>query len=311
MEEDKFKIKKILVSLDLSKMDEVLIRFACYTARMMNSEKVYFMHIAAELDVPQELKEKWGTSVAPVDENILYNVEQQVADLFDPLPSCETAVEVHEGNPTDRLIKLAQKKDVDLLMLGRKQGLKGSGAIPMKVLRAAHRSVLLVPETLPKKMDKILVPVDFSEHSQRALRQALKVQENSDIPLEVVCQYVYDLPSGWHTTGKSEKEFSAIMRQHAEENYQKFIRKLPAEYQNIRCVFVQDDNHDPVQEIYDLAVQEQADLIVVGSKGKTAAAAALMGSVAERLAEHNVNIPLLIVKDKNENIGFLQALFRI
>jgi nucleotide-binding universal stress UspA family protein len=309
--EDKFKINKILVSLDLSKMDEVLIRFTCYTARMMKSSRVYFMHIAAELDVPEELKKKWGTSVAPVDENILYNVEQQVADLFEPLAGCETVVEVHEGNPTDKLIKLAQKKDVDLLILGHKQGHKGSGATPMKVLRAANRSVLMVPGLLPKKMDKILVPVDFSDHSRRALMQALTVQDNSEIPLEVVCQHVYDLPSGWHTTGKSEEEFAAIMRRHAEDNFQKFLKKLPEANRDLRCEFVQDDNHDPVKEIYDQAIREQADLIVVGSKGKTAAAAALMGSVAERLAEYNTNIPLLIVKDKNENIGFLQALFRL
>ncbi|AHM61690.1 uspa domain-containing protein [Flammeovirgaceae bacterium 311] len=309
--EDKFIVNKILVSLDLSQMDEVLIRFSCYTARMMNSDKVYFMHISTNLDMPKELREKWGNILAPVDENIMHGVKQQVNSLFEPLTGCETIVEVHEGNPTDKLIKLAQQKDVDLLLLGHKNGMKGSGAIPMKVVKAANRSVLLVPEVLPRKMDKILVPVDFSEHSLQALRQALKVQENSQIPLEVKCQHVYDLPTGWHTTGKSMEEFAGIMLQHAQNNYQKFIKKLPEHYHSIPCVFTLDDNHDPVKEIFDQAVQEQADLIVIGSRGKTAAAAALMGSVAERLAECNKSIPLLIVKNKNENIGFLQALFRI
>ena len=309
--EDKFEIKKILVSLDLSKMDEVLIRFAHYAAKMMGVERVYFMHISTRLDVPQELTDKFGVALLPADEQIVECLKRQVEDLFEPVPGCDTVVEVHEGNATDRLLKLAQKKDVDMLMLGHKERLKGSGALAQKVVKAAHRSVLLVPELLPKKMDKILVPVDFSKHSLRALKQALKVQENSVIPLEVKCQHVYQLPSGWHTTGKSEEEFAAIMEKHAREHYAKFIKQLPEEYQHIECVFTLDDNNDPLQEIYDQAVREQADMVVVGSKGKTAAAAALMGSVADRLAQHNKSIPLLIVKDKNENIGFLQALLRL
>lgn len=309
--EDKFELKKILVSLDLSEMDERLIRFSCYTARMMNSKRVYFMHIAAELEVPEAVREQWGGKLASVDEQILDNLKQKVSETFDPLPDCESSVEVHEGNPTDRLLKLAHKKDVDLLVLGNKGDMPGSGVIGEKVLKASHRSVLLVPEQLPRKMDRVLVPTDFSEHSLRALKQAIKMRENSEIPLEIKCQHVYQLPSGWHTTGKSEEEFSIIMQQHAQDDYKKFLAKLPAEYQDIPCVFTLDNNHNPVKEIYDQAVREQSDLILIGSKGKSAAAAVLMGSVAERLAHHNKSIPMLIVKDKNENIGFLQALFKL
>src|SRR5690606_1944726 len=135
-------------------------------------------------------------------------------------------------------------------------------------------------EVLPDRMDKILVPVDFSRHSLQALKQALFIQQNSPIPLEIKCQHVYHLPTGWHKTGKSEKEFADIMCEHARKDYQKFIHQLPKKHQDIPCVFSLDNNHDPVKEIYHRAVKEQADLIIVGSKGKTQTAAALMGSVA-------------------------------
>ncbi len=305
--EDKFKIKKILVSLDLSEMDEVLIRLASYVARMMDCDRVYFMHIARELEMPREVREQ----LSPVDEHIEQTLQQQVQAYFEPFPECLTVVEVHEGNPTDKLIKLAHQKDVDLLVVGNKSGVPGHGAVAEKVTKAANRSVLLVPEILPDKMDKILVPVDFSEHALRALRQAIKIRENSQIPLQIKCQHVYQLPTGWHRSGKSQKEFSDIMCQHAKKDYQKFITQLPAEYREIPCAFTLDNNHDPVREIYNQAVREQSDLIIIGSKGKSAAAAALMGSIADRLATYNTSIPLMIVKDKNENIGFLKALLRL
>ena len=307
--EDKFKIKKILVSLDLSDIDGVLIRFSSYIARMMDSDRVYFMHIAKDLDMPEELRQEGA--VAPLDENYEHLLRQQVQEFFEPIPGCETLVEVHEGNPTDRLLKLAHQKDVDLLVVGTKADVVGAGPVAEKVIKASNRSVLLVPEMLPNKMDKILVPIDFSEHSLRALRQAIKIRENSQVPLQIKCQHVYQLPSGWHTSGKSEEEFAQIMEKHAQADYQKFLSKLPAEYHDIPCVFSRDNNHDPVREIYAQAVLEQADLLMVGSRGKSAAAAALMGSVAERLASTTEGIPLLIVKDKNENIGFLKALLKL
>lgn len=309
--EDKFELKKILVSLNLSELDEKLIRISSYAARMMGSDRVYFMHIAKELHIPAEIREKINNVQAPADEGIEHRINQQVAEFFEPNPGCETIVEVHEGNPTDRLVKLAHQKDVDLLVIGNNFGISGGGAVADKVLKAAHRSVLLTPHVLPEKMDKILVPIDFSKHSMRALKQALKIQENSKVPLTVKCQHVYQIPSGWHASGKSEKEFSDIMCQHAKADYKKFLSQLPEQYHDLPCVFTRDDNHDPVKEIFDQAVLEQADLIIIGSKGKSAAAAALMGSVADRLAHHNRHIPLLIVKDKNENIGFLKALLNI
>jgi nucleotide-binding universal stress UspA family protein len=308
---DKFELKKILVSLDLSEMDEQLIRITAYAARMMHSDRVYFIHIAQDLDMPKDLRKKWGGVLAPVDENIEHSIRQHVAEFFKGPKDCESIIEVHEGNATDRLLKLAKQKDVDMLVLGIKDKLKGSGALPDKVVRASPRSVLLVPEVLPRIMDKILVPIDFSDYSLLALRQALIIQQNSTIPVEIKCQHVYQLPTGWHKTGKSEREFADIMCEHARKDYKAFLRKLRGNHEDIPCVFTYDADHNPAKEIYSRAVNEQSDLIIIGSKGKTHAAAALMGSVAERMVHYNKGIPLLIVKDKTENIGFLEALLRI
>ena len=63
--EDKFELNKILVSLDLSEMDEVLLRFTSYLARMMGSDQVYFMHIAKDMEMPKELRDKLGLILAP------------------------------------------------------------------------------------------------------------------------------------------------------------------------------------------------------------------------------------------------------
>lgn len=306
-----FELKKIMVCLDLTEMDEPLLKFTSYIARMMDSDMVYFVHVAQDFDMPEEVRQKYPDLLAPVDETLEKAVESNVTQYFKAPENCSLEIEIREGNASDKILKIAEQKDVDLLVLGKKIGLAGEGVLPSKIVKVARRSVLMVPEMLPRLMDRILVPVDFSKHSLLALQQAIKIKDTSEEPIQITCMHAYNIPNGWHKTGKSEKEFGEIMRGHALKNYEKFLKKAGSQYQDIPCRFVLDEDNNPAQKIYRQAVKEQSDIIIMGSKGKTAAASVLMGSISERLADYDKNIPLLVVKDKNENIDFLQALLKI
>ena len=306
-----FELKKILVCLDLTQMDESLIRFTSYIAKKMDSDSILFVHVAQNLDIPEEIKKNYPSLFTPMDETIRQKMGQTVEDHFEAPDNCQVEQVVKEGKPSDQILKIAKERDIDLLVVGKKMGLKGEGILARKLAKIAHLSVLMVPEVLPQLMDRLLVPVDFSESSLLALRQAIKIKETSEVPMSITCHHVYRLPSGWHTTGKSKEEFAEIMKGHAAKDYQKFIKQLEAEHQQIPCIFTLEGESNAAQEIYQQAVKDRSDLIVLGSKGKTAAASALLGNTSERLAGCDKTIPLLIAKDKNENIGFLEALFRI
>lgn len=306
-----FELKKIMVCLDLSEMDETLIRFTSFIARVMNSDRIYFMHVAQSLDMPKEVRTKYPDLFAPVDEAISKSIEAKVKQFFRSPEDCTTEIEVREGNPVDKIIKTARQKDVDLIILGKKVGMEGEGILLSRLAKVVHRSVLIVPETLPKTVKHILIPVDFSKHSLEALKQAVKIDETTSSKIHISCQHVYQLPIGWNKTGKTEEEFADIMRGHAEKDYRKFLQKLGKTEQDIPCTFTLVRNDNPAKAIYRHAVKEQVSMIILGSKGRTAAASVLMGSTAERLVHYDKNIPLLIVKDKNENISFLEALFKI
>lgn len=300
-----------MVCLDLSEMDESLIRFTSFVAQKMNSDRLYFVHVAPTFDMPEEIRKNYPDLFAPVDETLRKEIEFSVEQFFKAPEDCSLEIVVREGNASDKILQIAEQKDIDLLVLGKKIGFTGEGVLPSKLAKIAHCSVLLVPEILPRVMDRILVPLDFSNHSKLAMRQAMKIKESSEIPVEISGIHIYRLPAGWHTTGKSKQEFAEIMKKHAQNDYKKFLKELGAEYQHIPCTFKLDSGNHTAQTIYQQAVKEQSDIIILGSKGKTAAATVLMGSTTERLADYDKNIPLLVVKDKNENINFLQALLRI
>ena len=75
--------------------------------------------------------------------------------------------------------------------------------------------------------------------------------------------------------------------------------------------FALDDDPHPADKIYKTASEKGADLIILGSKGRTSAAAFLIGSVAEKLVYESGDIPLFLVKKGKENLSLLEALFRL
>jgi nucleotide-binding universal stress UspA family protein len=63
--------------------------------------------------------------------------------------------------------------------------------------------------------------------------------------------------------------------------------------------------------IFNAAKSSRADLLIMGSRGRSKASAMLMGSVADGLVRINREIPLLVVKNKNENLDFFDALLKL
>ena len=64
-------------------------------------------------------------------------------------------------------------------------------------------------------------------------------------------------------------------------------------------------------ELQDFSEEKNLDMLLVGSQGRTAAASLLLGSVSEEMLHYENNIPLFIVKKKDSNMGFFEALFKL
>lgn len=160
-------------------------------------------------------------------------------------------------------------------------------------------------------MDKLLVPSDFSDYSKDALEEAVLIVEKYGGKAEIICQNVFTIPSGYHFTGKSFEEFTSIMLMHAEINFKKFIRNIDTKNIKITPIYTQDDDDDPVEEIIAKAKEIKADGIIIGVKGRTAATALFIGSMAERLIQLNETFPLLVTRPKGKNAGILDYILEI
>jgi nucleotide-binding universal stress UspA family protein len=134
-----------------------------------------------------------------------------------------------------------------------------------------------------KPFRKILVPVDFSEHSERALRTAVMLARSYDAQLTIV--HVYEpitmaVPQGYEMIGEVQlqrlfEELQRALVQQKELAQSEAGPGLPVETQLLHGF--------AASEVCDLAKQAGFDLIVMGTHGRRGLSHALLGSVAERV----------------------------
>jgi len=145
------------------------------------------------------------------------------------------------------------------------------------------------------QLKRILVPTDFSEHSERAAKYALELARRFQAE-EVHCLHVSDIPadllatSAYYMTGPSE-QFIEQVRQEGRKNLGQFIAKNLAGVP-VKSAFLEGR---AFVEIVRYARDNQIDLMVIATHGRTGVKHALFGSVAEKVIR-KAPCPVLVVK---------------
>ena len=143
------------------------------------------------------------------------------------------------------------------------------------------------------KLRKILVGVDFSDHSRVAVAYAAEFAKmfNADVILCHVAQrpdLISQLPPG------GEGYFPPNIAQLEQDTARTECTKLLAEFAISRGSIATPIG-TPFVELVRMAKDEQADLLVIGTHGRGAVAHMLLGSVAEKVVR-KAPCPVLTVR---------------
>jgi len=303
------KIESILVGLDFSPLDKEVISYTAMIGSLLGVKKVYFFHIAKTLHLPDYLNELYPELKKPKDEILKNDMIKEVEEFFKPQINIETQFEVKEGNPSEKILKWADIKEVDLVIMGTKNKLKGAGVLPGKMVKLMHCSVLLIPEKSVQKIDNILVPVDYSTSSESAAEMAIQISNSSGA--KITFQHCYEVPIGYHSTGKSYEEFAEIMEKNAGKDFDTFKKQVHQIPKDVKCILTLDEDSNPAEIIAEIANEQHYDLIIIASRGRTNLASILVGSVAEKMLKYPKNIPEMVVKNKHDNLSFFEAILKL
>lgn len=127
----------------------------------------------------------------------------------------------------------------------------------------------------------ILVPTDFSDCADEALGRATQVAKLTNAEIHLL--HAYELPTaftGVEAPLSLPQEFYDRVRDGAKQGVDKRIAKAAAEGVRAAGSVVCDS---PTRAILDAAAKTHADLIVMGTHGRTGIKHVLLGSVAERV----------------------------
>ena len=136
--------------------------------------------------------------------------------------------------------------------------------------------------------NKILVPLDGSEHSERALETALLVAKKFDGEITLINVYstnflpslsMYNEESDFVTAEEIVRVAEAIREARAEILA---AGKKTVEAEGIPVETLLTEGH-VVQEIVKTAREDRFDLIVLGAKGESKISEMLLGSVTEKV----------------------------
>ncbi|UNY97285.1 universal stress protein [Zhouia spongiae] len=153
-------------------------------------------------------------------------------------------------------------------------------------------------------MKKILVPTDFSKHSEYALEVAAKIAKNLNARLLLF--HMVGTAQSVFISDEGQKQAEAIY--YLELAKKRFNELLEHGYmKDVEVEFIV-QNYKIFSEMNDLAHEKGVDFIVIGSHGYSGFSDAFVGSNAEKIIRAS-DFPVLVIKERSKNFSMDKVVF--
>jgi len=171
------------------------------------------------------------------------------------------------------------------------------------VLEMKPRNGALPPISVPEvNLKRILVPVDFSQQSRKAMEYALSFarQFNAEVHLLHVIEIAPLAAPAWPVSPvpmMQDVTTQASLRESAAKQLAGWRQEISSEARVKATVREGVSAH---AEIVAAANDGNVDLVILGTQGRTGLAHLLIGSTAERVVRH-APCPVLVVREREHD----------
>ncbi len=276
--------QKALIPFDGSESSKNALKQACLM------EGIKALHILSVFPVYEGDLELIGI------DKIKQTIEGPVKELIEQAASIaqnygvDALTEVRYGEPYKEIVSYAEELNCDIIIMGRK-GISQVerqliGSVTARVVGHSKKDVLVIPQKAELEFKKILVAMDESEFSQRALARAIELSKEYGSALEMV-YVVFTYGKFFALAPEATNEIKAKAKE-----FVKSIEEV-ATNQGVKLVtnIVEGEAHIGIIKT---AEQKDADLIVMGSHGRSGISKLILGSVTEKVMGM-VSCPVLAV----------------
>ena len=295
------RIKNILVCVDFSPGSASAVSQAARISGW-NNANLHVLHVVEDL-VVQDLATALSKDKESLQEEIRIQFAEELGEFVHENASIKNpTLEVRIGNPVDEILHFCRQISSDLLVVGATGAYSHQndiGTVALKCVRKAETKVLLVRQEQQDSFKKVLGCVDFSATSEEIVTQAARVSSVESAHLELL--HVFSPP--WKTlhymapTRQANLDFKNQFTRGLELQMKALKKRCEKELGelNVSESLLEHSHH--AQGIIDHAQEEEIDLIVLGTKGKSNLWYILTGNTAERVLR-NTPCAVLAVKPK-------------
>ena len=295
-------IDDLLVARDYSSVSDRAVRYAFdMAARTGATLHVLYAEVLHEADSGGSKDRSPADDLDSIREG-LKETGAVSAEALDAVPVKEETRRDVSAGPA--ILSYASEADVDLLALGT-HGRRGPsrillGSVAEEVVRRADRPVLTVrgkeeerPAPSPEAIERILVPLDFSDYSREALRAAKEFASVYGATVDALHVVPEALHPAFYVGGvKSIYDMDPDIEETVQERLDAFVSETDGPAVEVR-INVKVGNAAP--DIVQFVDDHEIDLVTMSTHGRTGLDRFLLGSVAEKIVRH-VRCPVITMK---------------
>lgn len=153
-------------------------------------------------------------------------------------------------------------------------------------------------------MKKIIVPIDFSAHSDYALEAASMLAKRHNA--QILALHMLEISDSMLINSDNEQHAKAVFfLKLAEKKFDSFLDK---DYLKDVDVVPIVKHFKVFSEVSQVADEHNADLIVMGSHGTSGFSEIFVGSNTEKVVRHS-DVPVLVIKNKPEKMDYKTVIF--
>ncbi|MFW5950317.1 MAG: universal stress protein [archaeon] len=292
---------RIVIAVDGSDESSHAARRGIGLAQVLDAT-VDVLHVVPQksLRLTQTANER--TRLRDRGEAALAEIEELASEIDYPVTT-----QLSEGKPAAQISEYAAEQDADLIVIGR-QGMTGLGkrllgGVTEQVLHQSDVPVFVVPDTgqVPEEATgygQVLIPTDGSENAEVATQYGATIAQPYDSDVHVL--YVVDLQAagGAFNAGGLEKEFIERLEARGQEAVERIENKIEdaAPDLDVLTAVERTKSFDGAAAgVREYVENNDIDLVVMGSHGRSNLRRQLLGSVASSVLR-TIDVPVLIVK---------------
>ncbi len=211
--------------------------------------------------------------------------------------------QIDSDAPPEAIADYVDEKDIDLVVMGT-HGRRGLdrvrfGSVTEEVVRTAAAPVLTVRADSDLAalgaVRRVLVPIDFSDASEVALRHAKEIALTYGAEIDLL--HVVDEPVYPSAYGDTVDFPGQVVAEEAEDELANLARDIIGVEHAMAKVVV---GH-PVEHILKYVEENEVDLLVMATHGRTGLNRLMLGSVSEKVLRQSP-IPVFLVKPEEASL---------